>query len=270
MSWNASRSSYEDQVLNLPPQRNFVPDELESRPYYPRPKSHVVYGLNSVKGVQKENSNKTNWRTGHDLTSEEDDIPMMRYFEMSSAQDEPSNDKITPTTDTIKNDVAYIRNGNGKSRSLPVAFDERAFDLKPATLMSSPRFETVKKHPNFKVKPTYAMANNESNCSGTTNVSRYSLSKNENNYPSRRGPRKILPASISFNCDSENKEPNKFTSTFKEDFATVQEASSMSFEDDKNFSSASASYILHDHVPGLLKKLPVSIQFQILKRPSSR
>uniref|UniRef100_A0A1A9ZSG3 Uncharacterized protein n=1 Tax=Glossina pallidipes TaxID=7398 RepID=A0A1A9ZSG3_GLOPL len=267
MSWRSSRINCEHQVVNLPPQRNFVLDE---RPYYPRSRSHVVYPLNWVKGVQKENSNKTDWRTGHDLTQEADGSAMMRYCEMSPAQEEPSNDKIAPTTHTIKKDGAYIRNGSDKSRSIPEAFNGSAFDLKPATLMSSPRFERIKKYPNSKVKAIYAVANNESNCSRTTNVSRYSLLKQENNYPSRGGPWKILPAPISYNCDSENKEPNNFTSTFEENFATAQEASSMPFGDDKNSSKASTNCILDDHVPGLLKKLPVSIQFQILKRPSSR
>ncbi|KAI9576333.1 hypothetical protein GQX74_000128 [Glossina fuscipes] len=62
----------------MPPQCNFVLNELESRPYYPRPTSHVEYALNWREGVQKENSNKTDWRTGHDLSPEEDGVAMMR------------------------------------------------------------------------------------------------------------------------------------------------------------------------------------------------
>uniref|UniRef100_A0A1B0BPA4 DUF243 domain-containing protein n=1 Tax=Glossina palpalis gambiensis TaxID=67801 RepID=A0A1B0BPA4_9MUSC len=153
-------------------------------------------------------------------------------------------------TDTIKNDVTSIQNGIGKLLSVPKAFNENVSDLKPATLTPSPSMSTS--NPLTRRQIMRAIAQGQ---------------QIENNYPSRTLPRKILPASISCNCDSENKESNKFTSTFEEN-VNVKEAMSMSFQDDKNTSNASASYILHDQVPTLRKKLPISIQFQILENPS--
>uniref|UniRef100_A0A1B0BV77 Uncharacterized protein n=1 Tax=Glossina palpalis gambiensis TaxID=67801 RepID=A0A1B0BV77_9MUSC len=154
MPWEPT-TDFEDEIVSLQPQHDFIFASLSEQPFQPRPQAHIDYALSRKKRGNSENKspNKVNSKLEligeiqriagtkplgeqpalddwEDTTTlEQESIAMMRYFGYHTSTDEPFNVDVTYATHPVKKvvEIAHV----GRGRKFPILLDEDLFELKP-------------------------------------------------------------------------------------------------------------------------------------------
>uniref|UniRef100_A0A1A9UPX1 Uncharacterized protein n=1 Tax=Glossina austeni TaxID=7395 RepID=A0A1A9UPX1_GLOAU len=154
MPWEPT-TDFEDEIVSLQPQHDFIFPSLSEQPFQPRPQAHIDYALSRKKRGNSEHKspNKVNSKLeligeiqriagskplgeqptlddwDDTTTLEQESIAMMRYYGYHTATDEPFNADVTYATHPVKKGVDIVHIGRG--RKFPVLLDEDLFELRP-------------------------------------------------------------------------------------------------------------------------------------------
>uniref|UniRef100_A0A1B0ABD1 Uncharacterized protein n=1 Tax=Glossina pallidipes TaxID=7398 RepID=A0A1B0ABD1_GLOPL len=154
MPWEPT-TDFEDEVVSLQPQHDFIFPSLSQQPFQPRPQAHIDYALSRKNRGNSEHKspNKVNSKLeligeiqrmagskplgeqptlddwDDTTTLEQESIAMMRHYGYHTFTDEPFNADVTYATHPVKKGVDIVHIGRG--RKFPVLLDEDLFELKP-------------------------------------------------------------------------------------------------------------------------------------------
>uniref|UniRef100_A0A1A9WF13 Uncharacterized protein n=1 Tax=Glossina brevipalpis TaxID=37001 RepID=A0A1A9WF13_9MUSC len=185
MPWEPS-TDFEDEIVNLQPQHDFIFASLSEPSFQPRPQAHIDYAISRQKKSKSDNKspNKVNSKLelmekihhiagtkrlgeqttlddwNDDTTLEQESIALMRYCGFNDCTDVPLNSNITYATHPVKTGVEIARIGNG--RTFPIFFDEDLFELKPKTSISTRNLNNVDNNSNADIG-RHSLSNNKDN-----------------------------------------------------------------------------------------------------------
>lgn len=166
MPWEPT-TDFEDEIVSLQPQHDFIFPSLSEQPFQPRPQAHIEYALSRKNRGNSEHKspNKVNSKLeligeiqsiagskplgeqptlddwDDTTTLEQESIAMMRHYGYHTCTDEPFNADVTYATHPVKKGVDIVLIGRG--RKFPVLLDEDLFELKP-----KPKLDNVDSNSN--------------------------------------------------------------------------------------------------------------------------